>query len=156
MTSKTSWSSNSLLFIICCTSWSLTGVCVLTYVQHGGMWWRAWAWQDVCVSGQSLQGRAPKLHTRPKSQSSLKAIGLTAHVIEPAKPRRPRALTEEQSWRGAGVWLAKNEPGISFVRLLMSVTSTILFSLRIWWLDPQWNIFTVRVRGTGFTWHSKW
>lgn len=47
----------------------------------------------ICVSGQSLQGRAPKLHTRPKSQSARKAIGLTAHVIETAKPRRSRALT---------------------------------------------------------------
>lgn len=47
----------------------------------------------MCVSGQSLQGRAPKLHTHSKSQSPRKAIGLTAHVIETAKPRRPRALT---------------------------------------------------------------
>lgn len=106
----------------------------------------------MCVSGQRLQERAPKLHTRPKSQRARKAIGLTAHVIETAKPCRLRALTRVAVV--AGVWLARNEPGMSFVKLLMSVTSTILFLLSIWRLDP--HVFTVRVRGTGFTWHSKW
>lgn len=59
----------------------------------------------MSVSGQLLQWRAPNLHTRPKSQSASKAIGLTAHVIETAKPRRPRALTRvavEESGGGFG------------------------------------------------------
>lgn len=59
------------------------------------------AWWDVVASlslagcvdlDRACRGRAPNLHTRPKSQSARKAIGLTAHVIETAKPRRPRAL----------------------------------------------------------------
>lgn len=64
----------------------------------------------MSVSGQLLQWRAPNLHTRPKSQSASKAIGLTAHVIETAKPRRPRALTRvavEES--GGGLALLKKK-----------------------------------------------
>lgn len=56
----------------------------------------------MCVSGQSLQGRAPNLHTRPKSQSARKAIGLTANVIETAKPRRPRALARAAAEESGG------------------------------------------------------
>lgn len=98
----------------------------------------------MSVSGQLLQWRAPNLHTRPKSQSASKAIGLTAHVIETAKPRRPRALTRvavEENGGGFGSLKKKGkkerEFGISFVRLLMSVTYTNLFLLSIWRLDPQ-------------------
>ncbi|CAB1418348.1 unnamed protein product [Pleuronectes platessa] len=52
------------------------------------------------VSGQSL--RTPNLHTHPKSQSAETAIGLTADVIEPAEPRRPRALAGAPEWQGFG------------------------------------------------------
>lgn len=75
-----------LLYIICSISW------LVIYIYSDARW-------DV-VASLSLAGcvsldSAPNLHTRPKSQSARKAIGLTAHVIEPAKPRRPRALAGE-------------------------------------------------------------
>lgn len=95
---------------------------------------RMWA------SEQHLQGKTPNLHTCPNSQSARKAIGLTAHVTETAEPRCPRALAGEAVVERREGLARNNEPGSSFVRLLMSVTFTVLFLLSIWRLDLQRNV----------------
>lgn len=111
----------------------------------------------MCVSGQRLQERAPKLHTRPKSQRARKAIGLTAHVIETAKPCRPRALTRvavvESGGGLAGSKWAWNE---LCEASHVSHIHNLIFAKHLGVGSARWNVFTVRVRGTGFTWHSKW
>lgn len=109
----------------------------------------------VCVCFP-VGGRAPALHTRPKSENVQKeAIGSTVRVTETAKPCGRRALGSRAGpVRGAERRVPASPPpsGMSVTEILVSVTSTNLIFARH--LDLGYcaakNVFPVRVRGAGF------
>lgn len=68
-------------------------------------------------------------------------------TLSPEGPHRSSRRGGEQ--RGFG-WL-RNQPGTSFGKPLMSVTSTTDLKAG----PAQRNVFMMHVRGTGFVWHSK-
>lgn len=104
-----------------------------------------------CVSsGQGSRSKElPKVaHPSKITKRAREAIGLTARVMETAKPCRLRALGSAAVAQSGGVffWLPpKNQPGMSFAELLMSLTSTILFSLSTWSSDPRGEMFSLCV-----------
>lgn len=126
---ETSKSNDGSLFIICCTSCSSKPVHMLIYALRAGMWcccrcwwwWWAPAWQDVCFLDRAREAKSSKSCTPVQNHKRAReAIGLTARVMETAKPCRLRALGSAASgteWRGFFGFLRKpawNEPSWSF------------------------------------------
>lgn len=98
----------------------LEPVHMLIYALHAGMWWCWWcccccrwwwwwarAWQDVCFLDRAHEAKSSQSYTPVQNHKRAReAIGLTARVMETAKPCRLRALgSAAVAQSSGGFWL---------------------------------------------------
>lgn len=108
--------------------------CFSVCALRGRMWWL------LLLAGESSKFSDPSKITKCSDGNWLDST-----CNGDCKAHCPGAPPESQGWRVAGLWFTRNEHTISLVRVLVSLTSTILFVQSVWRLDPQRNVLAALV-----------